>query len=538
MNALYQLPYLPADVFLIVITRFLEPIDIVRCRRVSRQWFSAFTNPVFLRYALLWHHRHAREVIQLQGTDDPDASLDTTIARVRATARWLHTFDTVAARYHSLKTGKPQSITKISICEPLPSVIKPCGKRLQIGGEYFRLNFHELSWTYNSGLLVYADPVSQRYVLLDIAANDKTTVPFECDKSNVRRIRLKSNVLIIEWAEGDSWPNSSRNEGVPGHFATAYDIVKLPCSLGWVIPFRSEWRLDLPGSPVRKLDRFFSAHTSTHYAVYTWHASPKGRQNDEPIESLLVWDIQLPSSYRPSDHTSIDRHPDVGPKLIKNFDAVSLDFYDIRQPRSPELWSLKLDEDALGMLYLTEDSNVFVNHCFDGNTGQVALFYRQRVVGIPIAGEGPRWESEKNKNSERSYTRGEWCTRPRAASCWRYKWLPHSIGMKEFEDEPARLSFTLVHSVKSVRSSQVWISGRDWSGNDWTALLDESSQGWLTMHDADIVGEERWIIRQQGDSIQILRFDKMQAATAGPKRRGHSRSIDVSFTMVEKKEII
>lgn len=517
MDDLHQLPCLPADLFFIVITRFLDPIDIVRCRRVSKQWFAAFTKPEFLKKALVWHHGHAREVAQLKETGELDASLDTTAAGAYTAARWMHIFDQVAARYHSLRTGKPQSIIEIQPFQHRRSQVM-----MPIDSRGSSLNWrYDLQWTYDSGLLVYADPESKSYVVLDIAQNVKSIVPFEWTKSIVRKIRLKCNVLIIEWIGTAAWVELNSQQAVYDYFVTAYDILKCPYSHGWAVTLRSEWRLDPAGFPVDLYDRHISTHTSTHYAVYNLRLPSRNRRVDKPFESLLVWDIQQPSTYRPSDYTSEDIDPNVGPTLIKNLDSVSLDFYDISQRKMLLFRCLELDRDASGMIYFTEDSNMFLDTCGDVPRADVPLCYGERIVGIPIRGEGPRWESEKTIWSCSARPGSLHRTRAKSAICWREKWLPQSTRTKEFGDEAARLTFSLVQSGTARTDCTIWISGQDWAGETWTSRLDEDESAGSRMRDAIIYGEERWIVGQRGGCIEILCFDKARGRT---RRRDEARS--------------
>lgn len=47
-----DLPDLPTDLYPTV-TRYLDPIDVVRCRLVSKIWFREFTDESFLRDVLV-----------------------------------------------------------------------------------------------------------------------------------------------------------------------------------------------------------------------------------------------------------------------------------------------------------------------------------------------------------------------------------------------------------------------------------------------------------------------------------------------------
>lgn len=65
---------------------------------------------------------------------------------------------------------------------------------------------------------------------------------------------------------------------------------------------------------------------------------------ERPIESLFVWDISRPSSYRPSaDPTGKHSTGQAGPQMIERLVLDQLDYYGIRQHSDIALMSMRLD---------------------------------------------------------------------------------------------------------------------------------------------------------------------------------------------------
>lgn len=73
-------------------------------------------------------------------------------------------------------------------------------------------------------------------------------------------------------------------------------------------------------------DFWFSNHSTTRYAVYVLQMNRSVWSENEPIESLLIRDISQPSRYCPSDDASGGSEASVGPRLMKNFSYLDLDF--------------------------------------------------------------------------------------------------------------------------------------------------------------------------------------------------------------------
>ncbi|KAJ9139195.1 hypothetical protein NKR23_g8014 [Pleurostoma richardsiae] len=263
--------------------------------------------------------------------------------------------------------------------------------------------------------------------VMDLATRHEYEVPFLTSDRIIRRVRLAHGVLIIEWCEQEPYHQLNATEFVHRHYVTAFDVVRErtradpaagqttsstsasprngkapegttwpldnehqarrqgapPPPWTWKITFRSEWKMHFLGLPLDRGDRFMSAHTATHYAVYVWQPIRSDWGEDDPIESLVVWDISQPLDYRPSEDPQGRNKPMVasarnfslpdgmrglalhdgdeggaarqtqggrGPVIIRRLTWRELDFYGVRQRQTPRLRSIALDARNLYMV--------------------------------------------------------------------------------------------------------------------------------------------------------------------------------------------
>ena len=266
MGVAPDLSELPTDLFLIV-TRYLDPIDTVRCRLVSKVWYREFTESSFLRDILVREYGEAREVralskLEVQNRiDRPSGDNPSLLQDV-----WRSTFDRVLARKRALESGKPQCVTKRKLCtRPVNLIEEPasfqrrfipvfpwCRYRRAVGRcgsvsshillEEVPTDLLETEWTYDSGLLVYADMTDiQAYILLDIQQDATSIVPFDMRDRIVRRIRLKHNLLVFEWAEEQPYHKLNELEDVHRHFVTVFDVQPAKKSFPWL----PQWNITL-----------------------------------------------------------------------------------------------------------------------------------------------------------------------------------------------------------------------------------------------------------------------------------------------------
>lgn len=534
----FSLPSLPQELFHLI-TEHLDATDIVLCRSVSKTWHNVFVNSYFLRMVLKTRFSNAREVRKLRCEGALTGPVEST---GKDEAYWVRTFDRVAARYHALKSGNPHYISKLSqhVIGPAkwPAHHYPIGHRDHAIYEstlsancLFFLERRESAWTYDDGLLVYAAKRAKNYVLLDIQDNTKTEVPFELQGKCTRRVRLCHQVLLIEWAEDTPYHKLNETESVHRHFVTTFDVVLVSKSLPWLpkwsVVFRNEWKLHFLGLPLNHLDRFFSVHTATHYAVYIWQPNRSAWGEDTPLEVLSVWDISQHSDYRPSDDPSGQGKPELGPHVMLKASYKLLDFYGIRQRDRPGFQKLQLDEGE-GMVYFHEGK---------GLSGSGSMFdwrnrlwkHAEHVVGIPFAGVGPCWRSEVCQRwpaSDQDHpaasslyfpSKGssiEATQRHKGNICEDLLWTLDGAEMKGYRDCSAGINFVAGKPHQEQGEPAHWIM-HIW-GDDWNARVNQSAVDCMKYH--TIRGDERWIIgrNQFSHEIVILHFDRRPSTCMCP----------------------
>lgn len=183
---------------------------------------------------------------------------------------------------------------------------------------------------------------------------------------------------------------------------------------------RNEWKIHFLGIPLNSRDRFFSIHTPNHYAQYLWQPNRSAWGEDEPIESLAIWDISSPSNYRPSlDPAGRAKPPATeGPQVIRRFSFADLDFYDIRQGPTPVFHRLELDEQNV---YVVEEDHRWIVGQQAGDL--LPRLHKVKTIGVPFAA-GPRREDECGADGDVHLS---FCERvsdvrsPGIAPCWRHE---------------------------------------------------------------------------------------------------------------------
>jgi len=361
--------------------------------------------------------------------------------------------------------------------------------------------------------LIFPSAEAQNYVLYDLSAGKKSNIDLETDKKIVRRIRLKDGVLVVEWCGHEPYHQLNENEMVYRHFATAYDVEYIRSGQS-VIKFRNEWKIHFLGFPLNSQDRFFSAHTSTHYAIYTWQTNRSAWGEDEPIEALAIWDISLPSPYRPSEDPAGKASPSEdseGARIIRRFSFANLDFYRIRQRSDPDFRCLEPDEN--NVYVIVESHRWLVGQQATNNLPQL---HHVKTTGVPF-GTGPAWEDEcgANGDSEISFCEKDSGTRcPSIAPCWRHEEFPY-LTVTEVVDSAAGVVFSARHCFMleaisleitpkfDMNEPEHAISLRD---DLWPQLLGKGK----------LCGDERFIIGENANQeITILHFDDRKLQRSG-----------------------
>lgn len=352
------------------------------------------------------------------------------------------TFAQVARRYYHLNRAAPRVVDKLDMAVSRSNSgstvsfwpVAPWNRFLRLNEKTSNFHYPDPAWSYSQedGVLVYpaathapGDCGGHVYHIVDLSSGQRVPVPFDVRSKHVRRARLAQGVLIIEWAEALPYHQLNDREVVHRHFVSAFDVIRCPARPGWTwsVQFRSEWKLHFLGLPLNNSDRFFSAHTATHYAVYFWQPN-RSLYQDDPIEQLAVWDISSPSPYRPSEDPGkrpnfsrapslpaglwngqnsaasgrthgppgpgadlLERRPrraslaaaTAGPQVIRRMAWRELDFYGLRQRATPQLRCLSLDDRNL---YVIEEEHRWAD-------GQHSSLNPPRVhlvksTGIPI----------------------------------------------------------------------------------------------------------------------------------------------------------
>ena len=544
MGVALDLPDLPTDLFLIV-TRYLDPIDTVRCRLVSKVWHREFTDSSFLRDILIREYGQAREVralskLEVQNRIDRPPGDNSSLLQ----DLWRSTFDRVLARRRALKSGKPQCVTKRKLStRPVNFIEEPANfqsrfipvfpwarYRRAVGRcgsvsphmlvKEFPTDLLETEWTYDSGLLVYADMTHiQAYILFDIQQDTTSLVPFDMRDRIVRRIRLKHNLLVFEWAEEQPYHKLNELEDVHRHFVTVFDVQPAKNSFPWLpqwnITLRHEWKMHYLGFPVSAQDTWFSDHSTTHYVVYIWQTNRSAWGENEPTESLLIWNISEASGHCPSDDSFCGIQASVGPRLVKKLSYLNLDFLTVRQRETPFLRRIALDGSACVYFFeegCNSEEGPHVGHGFETGRENPQDIVWERIVAIPVQGFGPRWEDRLGRDSNFA---GDWQyadsispdpSAPKRATCWRYDGVgTEGIRNQVVRDESAGIKFSVVQ--RTIGFPEIWVSS---NSQTWSTKIDLQDIQWRWKQ---IQGDESQLIIQSHQELHILRFDYGFGAT-------------------------
>ncbi|KAI1180524.1 hypothetical protein F4777DRAFT_528247 [Nemania sp. FL0916] len=381
---------LPLEIFLQVIT-YISPTESILCRRVSRSWNAAFTG-----------HDASRHLMRLHFPR---------VNAVRSADRQYeaHVFYTVARRYFHLRAARPRLIEKIDASITMAAELDGSYMSIRLWDRWLHQNSEkgifdqgDTSWCLDDGLLVYREGgASCGYVAYDLETGHHIPVPFTTQGTIVRRLRLAHQVLIIEWCQ-DSPPLAFNDtQTVRRHHATAFDVQRPrewdPSSSLAPWEIRAKWEIRLPSLLMNIYDRFFSAHTATHYALYIWHDAkwPSNRQW-APDESLTIWEFDRASPGIPSENPlGVEMHPQ--PRIIRRFSQERLSVFGVCQGPNPLLRGIYLDE---GNVYIHEE-----DHCWliGGEQSSIRLPRGHAVcsTAIPFTAIGPHWFDECCGNRDR-----------------------------------------------------------------------------------------------------------------------------------------
>lgn len=396
---------LPHDLFLLIVAR-LSARTVVLCRRVSKRWKAAFTEQDFNLQLLKGRFPRCRELriahaaadggdistfVALSSASPDEVGGDSEAADQVQEQDWTSTFALVASRYHHLRTATPRFISRIHVGTTGPNKYRFYGvatwdRYLRLDDKTAPFHYPDPSWCYSQedGLLVYhvhpddVEDAPRTYTypwrLLDLESGEETEVAFPHDDERVvRRVRLAERVLVFEWCERLAYHQLNDREECHRHYVTALDVVRAPpgsapkgttATARWETTQRAEWKFHFLGLPLNHADRFLSAHTATHYAVYVWQPNRSPWGEDDPIESVIVWDIS--SSAAP-------------PRIIRRMTWSALAFYGVRQRATPRLRCLGMDE---GNLFFVEEEHRWAQ---GGHASLSApRVHLVRTTGVPV----------------------------------------------------------------------------------------------------------------------------------------------------------
>lgn len=267
-------------------------------------------------------------------------------------------------------------------------------------------------------------------------------------------------------------------------------------------------------------DCWFSDHSTTHYTIYIRQTNRSVWGENEPIESLLIWDISQPSSYRPSNDPSGSSQDSLVPRLVKKLSYLDLDFLTIRQRETPFLRKIALDGTACVYFFeegCNRERGSHVGHGYGAGRRKPRDVYWERIVGIPVLGPGPSWEDRLGRDSTFTH---EWqhtdckCAdplTPKRATCWRYEGMGPGIRNQLVHDESAGIKYSVVQ--RTVGLPEIWVSD---DLHSWSAIIDLQRIQWRWKQ---IDGDERYLIIQSNEELHVFHFDHDLGAKKKKGRR-------------------
>lgn len=506
---------LPQDL-LIQLAGYVDPWDLVRFRRVSRRWEAAFSDVYLIRRILKQEFENVREVCTMltENTSEDRRYINTN-------NQVLKLFDRLSCRYYHLTNGKPRSVSQIALADasvrgPILYSVGPLdlhrSREAGVANDVEKRLFEHAFWSYDDGFLVYPSKEHECLVAMSLESEQISSVPFQSDGKIVRNLRIKSGLLAIEWAEAKAFHALNDSEFVHRHFATLYRISIPHESAPPTITFHSEFKLHFLGLPLTERDRFFSTHTSDHYAVYFWQPNRSMYTGDEenPIESLIVFNISTPSPYLPSlDPTSVSRPSSKGPSAILSLSFRDLFYFGIRQRSSPGLMSLRIDSDAK-LLEIYENIKDYTAGYFD----PADRSYRSSITGIPFEGYFPHHYISDPLLNLPPYMGN--CSMESDEDLWDQSetWFENWFNVI---DRRSGVMFSLTRTMfKGIVLGGITDSREGDAGN-WSLIrvramgreksMDEKWAKLVIGTKGKLAGDERWLIGEAEGMLNVLRFN-------------------------------
>ncbi|KAI0124663.1 hypothetical protein BJ170DRAFT_468428 [Xylariales sp. AK1849] len=530
-SAARDLIHLPSDLFFIIVSH-LSPGDAISCRRVSRAWYRAFASDEVACTLMRWHFPRSRE---MRMADAASQRVD-----------WTAVFALVARRYHHLRAAKPRLLEKIEVVQEMKQKqlhrgVEPWNRVLRFNDSTATFQYRDPTWCVDDGLLIYQAP-DGRYVAYNLETRSPTAIPFDITDKTVRRVRLACGVLVIEWCEREPYHLLNDRETVHRHFAGAFDVQRrsprsssrsprspmvpsVSDSAEWTVTFRSEWKIHFLGLPLNRQDRFFSAHTGTHYALYLWQPNRSPWGEEDPLEQLTVWDISNPSQYRPSLDPARSGKPNaaLGPTVIQRLTWRDLDHLGLRQRDTPSFRQLFLDD---GNVYIHEEEHRWL--AGPHSSLSPPRHHLVRCTGIPMTSVGPHWYDQccadgdvhmsfcprsgsaarlNSDDSGPSYT----STWPGFAPCWRHEEFPY-LTVSEMVDVQAGVRVVarqcfMVEALSVFVLPRISVEEHDDEGEETAEARFPDEMWGELMGKGRICGDERFLVGEDMEGkITVLWF--------------------------------
>ncbi|CAH0049639.1 unnamed protein product [Clonostachys solani] len=478
---------LPYSLFWEIIAH-LPAVDALVCRRLSTGALRTLTSPEVSLSLLLLHFPRSREGRLLR-----DCIQNGAYSELKQGHSLAPLFARLTRRYYHLGNATPWRTREVQVLKDDNHLhaVHTWDRVLSRDGELDPFQAREPLWAFGTdeALLVYPSPDGQGFLARDLHSQLEARVPFDVSGKVIRRVRLNSRILIVEWCEEQPCEFLNSRVAVYRHYATAFDLT--PASGGsvshdltngldvpektqsfpWSITWRSEWKIHDLGI---LQDRFFSAHNATHYAIYIWQSSGGLWGVNDPRERLMVYEL---GEATPEFDSTGDKMPvPESPRLVQNWMNSELSTLGVRQRISPKLRGIYLDaitwnsqtKSACGHIFVHEEDHRNLEGPHRGVLR--ARHHHVKSTGIPLTLTGPKWVDECGcevigdslsslsrggtllpHQAERIFDPPSW---PGRAPCWRHRLYPW-LTLSEVLDADAGIRIAARHSLYNHREPEL-----------------------------------------------------------------------------------
>ncbi|CAI6051804.1 unnamed protein product [Clonostachys chloroleuca] len=402
---------LPYSLFWEIIAH-LPAVDALVCRRLSAGARRTLTSPELCLSLILLHFPRSREGRLLR-----DCIRNGAYSELKQGHSLAPLFARLTRRYYHLGNATPWRTREVQVLKDDNHLhaVHTWDRVLSRDGELDPFQAREPLWAFGTdeALLVYPSPDGQGFLAQDLHSQLEARVPFDVSGKVIRRVRLNSGILIVEWCEEQPCEFLNSRVAVYRHYATAFDLTPVSGgsvshdltsgpgvpektqSFPWSIIRRSEWKIHDLGI---LQDRFFSAHNATHYAVYIWQSSGGLWGVNDPRERLMIYEL---GEVTPEFDSTSEKQPGPEcPRLVQNWLNSELSALGVRQRISPKLRGIYLDaitwnsqtQSACGHIFVHEEDHRNLEGPHRGVLR--ARHHHVKSTGIPLTLIGPKWVDE------------------------------------------------------------------------------------------------------------------------------------------------